>query len=224
MDNLKTDSDISTYCSSFSYGGIQYSFDEITNSVFTENSIVICNFTNKYSITYNNLTTSSIIKYYLRDSNNAIIGNPIIEDLDQYNNGGDRQSYQWEYNNVKLENSKLISYLNENSSLNNIILKMIWKYKLQIIVESCGQRGLQISCATFSNTFSSTGVYDPYYIVPGEKLTFTIEGRSLTGSNTKVLFKSNTVEWPSIQNSWRTEASKTYQMPEDAVTITVQKD
>ena len=223
LDNMKADYDISTYCSSFSYGGIQYSFDEITNSVFTENSIVICNFTNKYSITYNNLTASSIIKYYLRDSNNAIIGNPIIEDLDQYNNGGDRQSYQWEYNNVRIENSNLISYLNENSSLNNITLKMIWKYKLEIIVESCGKRGLQISCTTFSNTFSSTGVYGPYYIVPGEELTFKIQGKGITGSSTKVLFKSNTVEWPPIQNSTWTEASKTQQMPEDAVTITVQK-
>lgn len=223
LDNMKADYDISKYCSSFSYCGIQYSFDEITNSVFTENSIVICNFTNKYSITYNNLTTSSIIKYYLRDSKNSIIGNPIIEDLDQYNNGGDRQSYQWDYNNVRIENSNLITYLNKNSSLNNITLKMIWKYKLEIIVESCGQKGLQISCATFSNTFSSTGVHETHYIVPGEELTFKIAGKSITGSSTKVLFKSNTVEWPPIQNSTWTEASKTQQMPEDAVTITVQK-
>ena len=223
LDNLKTDSDISTYCSSFSYGEIQYSFDEITNSVFTENSIVICNFTNKYSITYNNLTTSSIIKYYLRDSNNAIIGNPIIEDLDQYNNGGDRQSYQWEYNNVGIKNSDLISYLNKNPSLNNITLKMIWKYKLIVTVESCGTKALQITCDTFkTKTFSSSKDNYSDYIIPGETLKLNIDSFFGGVSSTKALYKSNGVEW-TIQNSLFSGDSKTQKMPESVVTITVQK-
>ena len=223
LDNLKTDSDISTYCSSFSYGEIQYSFDEITNSVFTENSTVICNFSNKYSITYNNLTTSSIIKYYLRDSNNSIIGNPIIEDLDQYNNGGDRQSYQWEYNNVGIKNSDLISYLNKNPSLNNITLKMIWKYKLIVTVESCGTKALQITCDTFkTKTFSSSKDNYSDYIIPGETLKLNIDSFFGGVSSTKALYKSNGVEW-TIQNSLFSGDSKTQKMPESVVTITVQK-
>ena len=124
---------------------------------------------------------------------------------------------------LSLRKKYLISYLNENSSLNNITLKMIWKYKLIITVVSCGQKGLKITCGdTINKTFSSSSDNGTYYIIPGETLILSIANRDIFKSNTNVTYKPNNSKGTTIENSVSKSASLEKTMPEDVVTITVQ--
>lgn len=222
LSGIKENSDLSTYIETFTYNGNQYTINQLQCIVFTENSTVVANSLDKYFITYNNLASTQINKYYVRDSSGVVIGNPIISDLTGYEND-DRKCYQWDYNGNRLDNLGINNYLNDNISANNISLNMVWKYKLTIIVNSCGSKGVQISSLTIGNqTFSSVGTKE-YYVPTNETISFNIDGY-FSGKKTKVVWStpSDSSKDFSISNGglWQS-GSRSIEMPEGVSIVTI---
>ena len=220
LNAIKENSDLSTYIETFTYNGIQYTINQLQDIVFTENSIVVANSLNKYFITYNNLASTKINKYYVRDSSGAVIGSPIISDLTSYEND-DRKCHQWNYGGTRIDNLGINNYLNDNISTNNISLNMVWKYKLTIVVSSVGNKAATISSASIGTIecgSSQVGHIYTKYVPEGESVKISIPSRSMLTSDTKV-----TWDGTSYKNNFTNSVNKTLTMPNKVVEVKVEK-
>lgn len=220
LSGIKENSDLATYIETFTYNGNQYTINQLQEIVFTENTTVVANSLDKYFITYNNLTSAQINKYYVRDSSGVVIGSPIISDLASYEND-DRKCYQWDYNGVKIDNLGINNYLNDNISTNNISLNMVWKYKLTIVVSSVGNKAATISSASIGTIecgSSEVGNIYTKYVPEGESVKISIPKRSARTSDTKV-----TWDGTPYTNSRKSSVNETLTMPNKVVEVKVEK-
>lgn len=175
MNLIRNDSDTSYYISTFSFDGNNYDLNSLSNLTFTNNAVITCNKNNKLKLTYTNISSNDIIKYYVKNDDGTISGQPVIEEHinnSSYFDTNDRKFASWvdgSGNVISNDISSITNYCKgQNSSCS---LRAKWKYKLVINIKSFKNCDYAIVNGT---KYSSTGNYTDY-ILEGVKFACTLD-------------------------------------------------
>lgn len=179
-------------------------------------------------------------KYFTRDEYGKIFGDvrpvfdlDVLNDNSTYTKNGERHIYRWKVGNTVLENDNssaqdIYSYINSTSN-SSYTFNTWFAYRLIVDVKSAGSENVKITCSFIDWDSKEVKKGDKYteYVASGEKLGFYIKNAVWAFGITKTTKISSTNNVISGKNEATAAGggywSKEINMPEYAVTITIEK-
>ncbi|GEM_PF-5001027 len=222
ISEIRTDSDQKLYVTKFKAGDQIIGLDQLKDYAFTENTTLTLMKENKYSVAYT-IDGKVENKYYTRNSSGSVEGTP-IPDVSALENE-DRQFYRWkDANNKAYTSVEVKTLLNSNPSKNNHSFINWWAYHFLFKVESVGIKTPKLTIPYLNKTDETceAGTIIENYVPSGEKITVSIDNYRF-GSKTEVKSTDGFIDMSNSKNLLGGTTTKTAEIPEKAVTITVIK-